>query len=223
MKKLFIPVIAAFCMFAASCGNKTQPNVNPEDTLTAVPAVDDATDLNVLTQTLDEQFANSDKDGLQATIAAIRQTYETFIKNGDVEGATAYAKSVKEYLEGHAEDIKKLASGDATINDIVKTVTNIPTDAETTVEKAQEYLNSLPTAKDVANAAAAQAKEVASEKVNEAKEAVTEKATEAVNKAKEQPAKAVEQSKEKANKAIDNASKKATDAVNNAASKLLGK
>lgn len=223
MKKLLIPAFAAFCMFAASCGNKTQPNVNPADTLTAVPAVEDAADVEALASTLDSQLAAGDKDGLQATIAAIRETYESYIKNGDMESATTYAKTVKEYLESHAEEIKKLASGDATINDVVKAVTNIPTDAETTVEKAQEYLKSLPTAEDVANAAADKAKETATEAVNDVKNAATQKATEKVNEAKETTTKAVESSKEKANQAIDNASKKASNAVNNAASKLLGK
>lgn len=223
MKKLFIPAIAALCMFAASCGNKTQPNVNPADTLTAVPAVEDASDVESLTSTLDAQLAASDKDGLQATIAAIRETYESYVKNGDMQNATTYATTIKEYLESHADQIKKIAEGDATITDIVSTVTNIPTDAETTVEQAKEYIKSLPTVEEAANAAADKAKEAATEKVNDVKNAAAEKANEKVNEAKEKTSKAVEDTKEKTNKAINDASKKASDAVNNAASKLLGK
>lgn len=216
MKKLFIPVVAAFCMFAASCGNKTQPNLNPADTLTAVPAVNDASDIEALTQALDGQLAASDTEGLQSTIEAIRQTYEDLVKKGDMQSASAYAKTVKEYLESHAADIKKLTAKDTTIGEIISTVTNIPTDAETTAEAAQEYLNNLPTVDELASKAASKATEKAEEAVENAKSEVKAKATEKVNEA-------TDKAKEATDKAIDDAQKKASDAVSKGVGKLLGK
>ncbi len=218
MKKLF--VMAAAIIALASCGNKTAQNngtvadsteYNPVETLNATQA--EATTSAVadsVTKILGEQLTAKDAKKVQSTINAVMAKYQELVKAGKTEEAALYASQVKSFVNEHAEEIKTIASGNATIADVVNGIANLPTNAKQAAEAAANAVNSdANAAANAATTAAKNAESNAKKAVSNAKKQTEEnlknakKAAEADAKAKVDNAK--QQTRDAANKAVNNA------------------
>lgn len=222
MRKNFLTAMAVATLIAlSSCGGKQSAEAPVEDS-TSVETVADSTTTatdEVSTGDLDAQLASKDAKAVLASVTSVKEHYAQLISEGKIEEAKAYAQKMKKYFDSHADELKTIASGDATILDMIQYVNNLPSDAKATAEEAKSYLKSVPTA--VATSVANDAKNVASQTVEGVKGAANKAVTDTKNRVEQDANKAVENAKSRANKTVENANKKATDAVNKAAEKLL--
>lgn len=201
MKKIFILAVAALSL--AACGNKSANDAAAEQAGAETQSVEATADS--LAAVMQQQLTDKNATSFQSTIEAVKTQYEALVKEGKVEEAAAYASKVKTFITEHAEEIKTISGGNATINSIVTGLQSLPTSAEETVGEGV----------DAVKADANQVKEAAEQTVDNAKEAAKQTVTDAKNAAET-----------KAKEAVDNAKqdvkKKANDAVNNALNKALG-
>ncbi|HEY9550962.1 MAG TPA: hypothetical protein VIQ97_01635 [Prevotella sp.] len=212
MKKVFLLAVTAAALSFASCGNKTAPAANGADS-----AATDSTEVldqtaqeeaNSLVSTLASQLDSKDAEGLQGTIQSLTAKYSELVQSGKLEQAKAYAGKVQAFLNEHAEQIKSITNGNATVAALIEGVKKLPTNAEATVEEAAAAVKS--DAQNLVNTAKENAKTAVENKVNEK-----------VDGAKAAANKAVEDANKKANEAVEKANKKANEAVNNAANKAI--
>lgn len=182
MKKTFILAIAAVSMAFASCGNKSNAEVEAVDSTEVSTAV---SQVDSVVNALDAQLQGKDAKGLQTTIENVQKTYQELVESGKVEEAKAYASKMKEFLDKHAAEITAITSGNATVTDIVNAVKNLPTSAVTTTEEAGNAVKSdvENAAKTVANAAKDSVKSKVNKAVEDASKEASKKATDAVNNA----------------------------------------
>ena len=218
MKKFFMmAAVACMLITAASCGNKTaqnskttdSENVATDSTASKMEAAQVPEATAVLSE-LGEKLNSKDPKVIATVTEKIKSQIKAYIDKGDIETANKYAAQVKTYLKEHAEQIKTATKGEtATLDDLVNSVSNIPTNAANAATEAGQTVKS--DAENAANGAVSTAKNAAAtNKVNAAKQAATDKANSAVNSAHK-----------KASDAVNKANKKANDAVNSAADKAI--
>ena len=201
MKKLFFLAVAGTLLGLASCGNKTAENTELVDSTATVDATVDA---DAIVNQLNEKL-NADDPAAMATLAQqAQQTIADLIAKGDTAQAKEYASKIKAFIDSNSEKVKKIASGNETINGLINTV-------------------SQASITDIANQAAAAVKADATQAANEVKDATDKKVEEAKDAAKQKVNDQVDAAKQKANDQIDAAKQKANDKVNEATDKALGK
>lgn len=187
MKKLFFAAAILTAATLTGCGNKTNSAADgAADSLENVDSILQAGPEAVADSLIDALNANissKDSKSLEATIASIKAKYDELVKSGKTEEAKTYAEKLKTYLKEHAEEVKTITSGNATVNDIVNTVVNIPT---TTEEAASTVKNGVKEAVDNGKQAVEnkvdEKKQEAKQKVNDAVNNASQKASDAVNK-----------------------------------------
>ncbi len=219
MKKLFI--LAAAVVALASCGNKSGESTNNADSTAvandsaAIAAATEAT-ADSITSVLEQQLAANNGKDVATTLQNAQAYYEQLVKEGKTEEAIAYASKLKAYYEQKKQDIKKVASGNTTIDDLVNGIINLPTDAANTADAA----------KNAAVSDAASAVNGVKDAAKDVKNAAEATVKEGVEKVKNAPSEAKKKAEEKANEAVSNAKKEAKDqankAVNNALNKVFG-
>lgn len=195
MKKLFFAAVVMAAAVMTGCGNKTNASAAGDDSVAVDSAAVTQSAADSLMQVLSSNVEAKDAKSFEATMQVVKAKYDELVKAGLVDEAKAYAAQFKEYLGQHADEVKAIAGGNATVNSIVDAVTNLPT----SVDKAAE------TAVDAAKANV-------NEKVESGKKAVNE----AVEKKKNE-------AQQKANEAVDKATNNAKKAVGNALNGVLGK
>lgn len=185
MKKVFFAAAILAAATLTGCGNKTNAgaegtadSLENVDSLMTGEAVDEA---DATFKDVEASLASKDANGLESAIASLKAKYDELVKSGKTEEAAAYAAKIKTYLEQHADEVKAIASGNSTVNEIVNTVTSLPTSAEDVVS----------TAKESAENAVSEGKKAVEEKVEAKKTEVKQKANDAVNKAADKANKAV--------------------------------
>lgn len=194
MRKVLFLASAVLAITFASCGNKAKTAEEAVDSTAVVTAADS------ITEVLSEKLSASDPAEVQTTLESLKAKYEELVKAGKLEQAAEYASKVQAFINEHAEEISKVASGNTTISSIVDGIKNLPTNVESA-------------AKDAASAVKSDAEQIASDAVDKAKEEASKKVDETVNNAKEEANK-------KVNEKVEEANKKANDAVNKAFDKL---
>lgn len=214
MKKLFIMVCAAAALTA--CGGKQAPSASDvvADTVentaadtTAAAATEAggaaASAAASVTSALEKNLSSADAKSLKQTVADAKETYDKLVKEGKTEEAAAYASKIKEYVNQNADAIKKVASGDVTVTELINGFVNLPSSVKQSAADAKNAVNAdANQAKAGAKAAAAAAKSKVESDV---------KATEAAAKAA--AAAKVEEGKQKVR---DAANKKVNDVLNKA-------
>jgi copper homeostasis protein CutC len=185
----------------ASCGNKTTENAELADTT----AVDSVMDADAIVSALSEKLQANDPAALAALSQQAQQTIADLIAKGDTALAKEYASKIKEFVNTNADKIKEVASGNETINGLVKTV-----QATSVTDLANQAAAAI---KADATQAANDVKDAADQKVEETKEAAKAKVNEKVNES-------VDAAKNKANEQIDAAKNKANEATNKALNKI---
>ena len=229
MRKWF--VLAAALVAMASCGNKNAQSegtiadsteYNPVDTTAApAPAKTVASPVaDSLTKVLTEQLSAKDAKQVKATVKAVMAKYQELFKAGKADEAAAYASQVKSFVDTHAEEIKNIAKGNATVAEVVNGIANLPTDAKQAATAAAAAVNGeANAAAQAAGKAAARAKASVKKTEGHAKQAVTDAKTQA-----SQNAKAVKKAAEADAKAkVESAKQKTRDAANKAVNDALNK
>lgn len=236
MKKVLFMMIAAAGLTLASCGNKTDANASADSTATdSTAAAADSTKndstisaiqagdakaapatIDALTKEIQAKIASKDTQGL-TTLLSNAKAKITELAKTNPELAKQYVSQLQQYVNQHAEEIKSIANGNATIVQAVDEVKNL------NPEKVVTAIASAATsdAKNIANNAASTVKNTAenavNEKVNEATSAAKNAKDAATNKANEE----ISKGQKKATDAVNKANKKANDAVNKATNKAL--
>lgn len=217
MKKLFIMVCAAAALTA--CGGKQAPsasdvvadtveNTAADTTAAAATEADGAAASAAasVTSALEKNLSSADAKSLKQTVADAKETYDKLVKEGKTEEAAAYASKIKEYVNQNADAIKKVASGDVTVTELINGFVNLPSSVKQSAADAKNAVNAdanqAKAAETAAKAAAAAAKSKVESDV---------KATEAAAKAA--AAAKVEEGKQKVR---DAANKKVNDVLNKA-------
>lgn len=208
MKKTFMMAMAAMALTFAGCGNQTKNAGEAVDSLgdmmAVSPEVQAATDS--LTSALSAQLDQNDAKTLTTTLAALQAKYAELVKSGKLDEAKKYASQVQAFIKEHADKIKSVAAGNATISALVEGVKNLPTNAEATADEAAAAVKS--DVKSVVDNAKATATDKANEAVENTKQAARDKVSEEVSKSQKKVDETVNKAAEKTNEAANNAMKK---------------
>ena len=139
------------------------------------------------------------------------------LAKSDPSAAKAYVSQLQQYINQHASEIKAIAGGNATVNQVVDEVKSL------NPEKVVSAIASAAgtDAKNIANSAAETAKSTAENAVNSKVNEATNAANAAKKAAEDKATKEVTKAQNKANEAVNKANQKANDAVNKAAGKAL--
>lgn len=212
MRKIFIAASLLAAMTFASCGNRNrQPDPNPQDTVTGFQVKEQQpvdTTADSLSTVLDKSLKAKDADAFQSAATAVKAKYDALIKAGLTDEAKAFAAKMKSYFTEHAAEVKTVVSDNATVNDLVNTVSNLETAAANAPEAVKEQAGKVKDkVKDDAIKAKEYMKKSADEKVDAAKKTINKK---------------TQETRKKASDAVNKASEKASSAVNNALSRALG-
>ena len=193
MKKLFIMVCAAAALTA--CGGKQAPSASDvvadtventaADTTAAAQADADraaASAAATVTSALEKNLSSADAKSLKQTVADAKETYDKLVKEGKIEEAAAYASKIKEYVNQNADAIKKVASGDVTVTELINGFVNLPSSVKQSAADAKSAVSAdANQAKAGAKATEAAAKAAAAAKVEEGKQKVRDAANKKVN------------------------------------------
>lgn len=206
MRKLLLLAGAVLAITFTSCGNKNKAQAPANDSDSTTTVVSTAADS--INEVLSDKLSSSNKQDVTTTLESLQAKYQELVKEGKTAEAATYASQVQAFINKHANEIKTVASGDATISSLVNGIKNLPTNAESAAKEAVSSVKS--DAENAANTAVSNTKTAAENKVNSA-----------VNDAKSKANTAVTNAQNKANKKVEEANKKANDAVNKAANKAL--
>lgn len=254
MKKLFFSIIAVTALTLTGCGNKAKNNANaPAGNTNETEVVDASTlsaeareSMDAVTKELTNVLNTNNTEALPTALANIAATYKAFVNAGQLENARTYGALIKNFVNQNVEKIKKLVPNNATINNLLTNINNLPTATATTLEEAKnavsndivslasdgvrkaagagvsaeeaaEAIKSMPAA--VATETAGNAIQNAKEAVDEAANKVTDDAKRKANDAAKQMEQKVDEAKQKANKAGEKAKAEAGKAIDNAAAK----
>ena len=218
----------------ASCGNKSNASANADSTATDTTAVDSAANdstvsaiqsgdakaapatVAALTKEIQARIASKDTQGLTTLLANAKAKIAELAKS-DPSAAKAYVSQLQQYINQHASEIKAIAGGNATVNQVVDEVKSL------NPEKVVSAIASAAgtDAKNIANSAAETAKSTAENAVNSKVNEATNAANAAKKAAEDKATKEVTKAQNKANEAVNKANQKANDAVNKAAGKAL--
>ena len=234
MKKIVLMAFAVAALSLASCGNKSNASANADSTATDTTAVDSAANdstvsaiqsgdakaapatVAALTKEIQARIASKDTQGLTTLLANAKAKIAELAKS-DPSAAKAYVSQLQQYINQHASEIKAIAGGNATVNQVVDEVKSL------NPEKVVSAIASAAgtDAKNIANSAAETAKSTAENAVNSKVNEATNAANAAKKAAEDKATKEVTKAQNKANEAVNKANQKANDAVNKAAGKAL--
>ena len=146
MKKLLFIASVALALIFTSCNNKKgfEGMSSSEDPAAeaVMAAVEEADTLqSLLLQEIEEQ----DIKGLTQAIGEAQMRINELSDSGDVEVARFYAMKLHQVIKDNAEDIKAFAIDDATLNQIVVKIANMPLGAN---DDAATIVKALGTAHD---------------------------------------------------------------------------
>lgn len=210
-----VALVAAFTF--ASCGNKSQ-SAQPAADSTAVAdsaaaaaaasakvSPETSKMLGTLTAQVSQAIGAKNPKALTTALADMAATYKTLVNAGKLDEAKAYGEHVKVFVNKKAASLKSVAAtaGNTTINDLVTSIMNLPTTAETTADEAKAAVTS-----DVVN--------LASPYIQKGAEAAAT-AESAADVLKNAPEVAATAAKTAASNAAATAENTAKTAVNNAA------
>ncbi|MGI6224031.1 MAG: hypothetical protein ACOYJG_10505 [Prevotella sp.] len=233
MKKVFFIALAAVAITLGSCNGGNKPAQTNDNDSTAVDSASAAapnlnkdlkTTFDNLTAQLSSSLQAKDNQGVISTLANLETIYKNLVDEGNVEEATQYGSAIKQFIQENSEELKTYTSGNTTIAELVNSISNLPTTAETTAEEAKNAVSS-----DVVNLASkaiasgsttVATVEEAANLIKNAPETVKNAATSA---AKNAAANAEQTVTNKANEAVDNAQKKASEKVNETTTKAANK
>lgn len=185
MKKIFFAATLFVAAIFASCGNKT--NQAAEGATDSVAGVDttaqtaEGDNADEIINTLNSSIGNKDSKAFETAVADVKKKYDELVKAGLTEEAEAYAAKFKEYFAKHADEVKTVAAGNATINEIINNVKTLPTSAEEVAGKVKED----------AKKAVTEGKEAVKKDIENRKQEAKEKKDKAVNDAAEKAGNAV--------------------------------
>ena len=213
MKKTFL-FAALMALTLASCGNKTNnnaatndsTNIETTDTMsgqakTNGEEADAQLKVDDLKADLQKAIEGNDAKATASALNRLQEAYKKLLAEGKLNEAQKVGEAIKRMVADNQDALKGIANGNATINDLVSDIKNIPDNAEATAKAAAEVINNAPEA-------AKQAAEKATTKaVNDAKQAATNKANAAVEKAKSKAANKINEANKKANDAANKALK----------------
>ena len=225
---------AVAALSLASCGNKSNASANADSTATDTTAVDSAANdstvsaiqsgdakaapatVAALTKEIQARIASKDTQGLTTLLANAKAKIAELAKS-DPSAAKAYVSQLQQYINQHASELKAIAGGNATVNQVVDEVKSL------NPEKVVSAIASAAgtDAKNIANSAAETAKSTAENAVNSKVNEATNAANAAKKAAEDKATKEVTKAQNKANEAVNKANQKANDAVNKAAGKAL--
>lgn len=221
MKKTIFMAIAAMAITFAGCGNKTAAPVGTADSDSIIAFSEESqTTSDYLTTELQKALKANNSERTIASLATLQAIYKNLVDNGKLNEALSYGAAIKNFINENAEAIKKVASGNTTIANLIEGIKKLPTTATTTTEEAKNAVTAdvenlqSPTA--VKGAAAIATAETAAEAIKNAPAKLKEATTTAANNAVEEAKTATEN---KVNEKVAKARTKANDAVNKAAEK----
>ncbi len=193
MKKLFFIASVALALIFTSCNNKKgfEGMSSSEDPAAeaVMAAVEEADTLqSLLLQEIEEQ----DIKGLTQAIGEAQMRITELADSGDVEVARVYAMKLHQVIKDNAEDIKAFAIDDATLNQIVVKIANMPLGAN---DDAATIVKALGTA---AKEGAKQASEITIRRSQPVKPATVEPVQPAETTPAPQPAPAAKPAAPKA-------------------------
>ena len=193
MKKLLFIASVALALIFTSCNNKKgfEGMSSSEDPAAeaVMAAVEEADTLqSLLLQEIEEQ----DIKGLTQAIGEAQMRITELADSGDVEVARVYAMKLHQVIKDNAEDIKAFAIDDATLNQIVVKIANMPLGAN---DDAATIVKALGTA---AKEGAKQASEITIRRSQPVKPATVEPVQPAETTPAPQPAPAAKPAAPKA-------------------------
>ena len=252
MKKLFL-FAAVLALTCASCGNKSQNNAAGADTaVVSDGAMAEEQDLSIspeaqatadnLTAELQKAVESKDPKAAISSLANLQTIYKNLVEQGKLDEAKAYGSAIKKFVDDNAEQIKELASGNATIESLVNGIANLPTSAAATAEQAKAAIKSdvvdlaspaiakgqtavadAKAAAEIVKNAPAAVKAAAEGAVKQAAADAKAKAQEGVADIEKKGNEAVEKGKQKLADKAEQGKQKASEALNKAADKAIGK
>jgi uncharacterized protein YaaQ len=203
MRKLMTVAMGFAAMLLASCAGSTTENNNA-----SVEA-----DVQEKMETILSGIESNDVDAVVATLEETKEKVEELLAEGKIEEAQEYAEQIKAFYEENVEQFEEVVAGSATISELVKTVTSVPTEVEGAVDAAADYVQDKV---DAAEDKAAEVKDAIEAAPEAAKAAAEAKAEEVKEEAKAAAEAKVEEGKQAAKDA-------ASKAIEDAANKLFKK
>lgn len=203
MRKLMTAAMGFAAMLLVSCAGSTTESNNA-----SVEA-----DVQEKMETILSGIESNDVDAVVATLEETKEKVEELLAEGKIEEAQEYAEQIKAFYEENVEQFEEVVAGSATISELVKTVTSVPTEVEGAVDAATDYVQDKVDAAEDKAAEVKDAIEAAPEAVKDAAEAKAEEVKEEAKAAAEAK---VEEGKQAAKDA-------ASKAIEDAASKLFKK
>lgn len=202
MKKFLLMVAAVATMALAACSGEQKSN-----------------DVEALGETLKEQIANGDKEGIMQTMSTIQSKIAELATPENLAALKEELPKYQQMLNDNKEQILAVIGNNETVANLLNTVATI--DAGNAIDAVASQLGNMPsTAAETAQDKAEEALENAQDKAAEAVSAAEEAAAAAVQSAQDKADEAVQAAKDKANAAVEDAQNKAADALKDAAGKL---
>lgn len=160
-------------------------------------------------ETILSGIESNDVDAVVATLEETKEKVEELLAEGKIEEAQEYAEQIKAFYEENVEQFEEVVAGSATISELVKTVTSVPTEVEGAVDAATDYVQDKVDAAEDKAAEVKDAIEAAPEAVKDAAEAKAEEVKEEAKAAAEAKVEEGKQAaKDAASKAIEDAANK---------------
>lgn len=199
MRKLMTVAMGFAAMLLASCAGSTTESNNA-----SVEA-----DVQEKMETILSGIESNDVDAVVATLEETKEKVEELLAEGKIEEAQEYAEQIKAFYEENVEQFEEVVAGSATISELVKTVTSVPTEVEGAVDAAADYVQDKVDAAEEKAAEVKDAIEAAPEAVKDAAEAKVEEVKEEAKAAAEAKVEEGKQAaKDAASKAIEDAANK---------------
>ena len=199
MRKLMTVAMGFAAMLLVSCAGSTTESNNA-----SVEA-----DVQEKMETILSGIESNDVDAVVATLEETKEKVEELLAEGKIEEAQEYAEQIKAFYEENVEQFEEVVAGSATISELVKTVTSVPTEVEGAVDAATDYVQDKVDAAEDKAAEVKDAIEAAPEAVKDAAEAKAEEVKEEAKAAAEAKVEEGKQAaKDAASKAIEDAANK---------------
>lgn len=140
MKKLLFIATVALALVFTSCNNKKGfEGISSSEDPAAEAVMAAVEEADTLQSLLLQEIEDQDIKGLTQVIGEAQMRITELADSGDVEVARVYAMKLHQVIKDNAEDIKAFAIDDATLNQIVVKIANMPigaSDDAATIVKA---------------------------------------------------------------------------------------
>lgn len=208
MKKILFIVAAIAALSFTACCNKTQNNCENDSTCAEACACEpcecdpcecgEATccqEAHFCAKEFNEAIEAKDATTFQQKIEEAKAFIAQLIEQGKTEEAAKYTEQLQQFLAENKAKIEEFATGNETLNEMVNSVAQLPTDvAALATALGVQAKDAAVETKEAVEGAAADAVAAGQQKVEDVKNAAAQKANEAV-----------ETGKQKTGEAIDNA------------------